>query len=1546
MTFDKVVAQTKGGTNDSGIPAGGTTTYDYVALNEGEPANQPDLPRGMVTITERNGNMKEFYVNEFQQHILTRRLTRGFRPSEPAFYETQSFFDGDGQLVRRIYPEGNEVQLTYDTAGPRGQQQNVIEIRRIADASRGGGEDLVETMTYEPLYNQTASVTDPRGNAVGFVPPLGAASAARYTTTFFYDYQESNQTVEQAEVFGIDLASVSRNLGDLNSDAKTDQVAGNLVRVAAPSVVLRADANEAQRLGSTTQAIINEIQWNDHGQRLAVIDAEGNVTDYGYNPENDPDGDGQTVSAVYKPLSADPIGYLRSMVVDSRTSARRSAAADPVMLTTEYQYDPVGNLVGVQNPRGVLTAIELNQLNEPVVITRGAGVSVANANGQLLTDESPFAYRMRSHYDSNGRVVLTETENRDGNTQGVGDYVERTITYDLLNNPVKSTVEVDAQTVLETQFRYDENELSTLVIQPEGNEVQTIYDERNLPFLITRGFGSPDASTVQVNYDRNANQSEFIDAEDNDGDPGPEVTTTVYDGFDRISEVVDPLGNRRVTEYDVASRPIHTEVFGHPAGQPNGANVLLAEAFYRLDELNRTYQVDQKLFLAGGFNPIRAVQLLDENSDGFVTDQIEYDALSRTTFTIEDDLEERQRVYDGASRPIETIDALGNRRLTDYDQNSNPVQTTSIEVPSPDLDPQVPDEQFVTHYVYDQLDRLGRATDNAGQTTRFTYDSRDNLVAQSDPLGDLMDDPLGLFPGPSQSGQINHPGNTRSYVYDGLDRRIQSIYDLRQNGQGGQPLDLSSPFNPDGQVTVTYEFDGNSRLTGMIDDNGNLTGYAYDDLNRRTDQTNADLTQYLFQYDRDDNGIHVTDPNGSVISRTYDVLNRLVQTDVNRAQGVGGTIQETYAYDGLSRLTQSTDDNGSVDTLQTCEYIFDSLSRRLEEQQNGRPISSVYAGDGRRLSCTYPGGRMISTTFDAIDRPKTVSDVSGLIGQCFYIGGAMRELKRALGNNTVLSFLDDAGTQIIGYDAVKRVSRMRHLSPDGTSPFPDREYSYNRASRRTSEKRNEDFALQDTYTYDSLYRVLNTDLDTAGMPGAIMRDQSQIGYQLDGVGNRRQVDTNSISTGPQSDLFAANEMNEYTNIDGVDRQHSDNGNLTDDGTRTFGYDYRNRLVSVVRKSDGTPIADYHYYADNRRSRKVAFDLDMPGEVEAETQFFYDGWQVSEEQDESNNPQITFVYGASHIDEVVQFERTTNHSLGADAFYAHQNARADVAAITDSGGNVVETRFYDDFGQGYDENKQQVQSSAVGNPYGFQGRRLDAETGLYYFRNRYYDPQAGRFLQRDPVWDAANLGNQYTFAANGPISSRDPDGSQSEDSVSYANPDLAYLLAKWANIDWTRHKPTGSYVAVIEKLETEIRHQSKMTARSLWEQEHRERRRKNRGVVVSGHFGIFFGDLFTGGSLTRGSFYEEEVELEYYDWGRGFASNGPEDYDWGDFDWGPGPVLNDPEEEIADIPPDDPGSETEENAPEISGPITKTFIWSFQRDPTECGKWILQIEESE
>jgi RHS repeat-associated protein len=86
------------------------------------------------------------------------------------------------------------------------------------------------------------------------------------------------------------------------------------------------------------------------------------------------------------------------------------------------------------------------------------------------------------------------------------------------------------------------------------------------------------------------------------------------------------------------------------------------------------------------------------------------------------------------------------------------------------------------------------------------------------------------------------------------------------------------------------------------------------------------------------------------------------------------------------------------------------------------------------------------------------------------------------------------------------------------------------------------------------------------------------------------------------------------------------------------------------------------------------------------------------------------------------------------------------------------------------------ASMLGNPFLYTGQPYDADVGLYYYRARYYDPNEGRFLSRDPigVWgDTSNLGNAYAYVMDDPINLRDPSGRYIESGI-----DLASLALGW------------------------------------------------------------------------------------------------------------------------------------------------------------------------
>lgn len=122
-----------------------------------------------------------------------------------------------------------------------------------------------------------------------------------------------------------------------------------------------------------------------------------------------------------------------------------------------------------------------------------------------------------------------------------------------------------------------------------------------------------------------------------------------------------------------------------------------------------------------------------------------------------------------------------------------------------------------------------------------------------------------------------------------------------------------------------------------------------------------------------------------------------------------------------------------------------------------------------------------------------------------------------------------------------------------------------------------------------------------------------------------------------------------------------------------------------------------------------------------------------------------------------------YAAGIGLYYYHYDGLGSVVAVSDGGGNILERYEYDVFGEVTirDANGQAQDQGQYGNPYFFTGRRLDDETGLYYYRERYYSPQLGRFLQPDPIGYMDGL-NLYTYTRNNPVNRTDPMGMYSYD----------------------------------------------------------------------------------------------------------------------------------------------------------------------------------------
>jgi RHS repeat-associated protein len=92
----------------------------------------------------------------------------------------------------------------------------------------------------------------------------------------------------------------------------------------------------------------------------------------------------------------------------------------------------------------------------------------------------------------------------------------------------------------------------------------------------------------------------------------------------------------------------------------------------------------------------------------------------------------------------------------------------------------------------------------------------------------------------------------------------------------------------------------------------------------------------------------------------------------------------------------------------------------------------------------------------------------------------------------------------------------------------------------------------------------------------------------------------------------------------------------------------------------------------------------------------------------------------------------------------------VTSLSSGAGALAQTYTFDSFG------KLTAASGSLTNPFRYTGREFDSETGLYYYRARYYDPSAGRFISEDPV-GFEEAGNFYRYVNNKPVTLIDPTG---------------------------------------------------------------------------------------------------------------------------------------------------------------------------------------------
>ena len=1264
LNFDRVVSQTIGGTNASGVAAGGTLTYTYQSLNPGGNPADPALPRRQATVFDRNGNHTD-YVHNANGNCLTRTdfTNRSLRPGE-GDYTTQFGYDSDGELILVMRPQGDRMQFVYDKPGAdRYREGNLIMVRSLADPHSTGGRgdghggesnDVVQTFTYEPIFNQIATSIEPRGNDPTFIPQNGGANTpGRYTRSWFYDYQEADPALNGINAyairFGISMAGGQFALGDLNGDGITAQAAGNAVKIGDPGIHLDPASMQAAIAGGPLQVIETKIEWNGHGQPTAATDAEQNRHTFQYYPETDPDGDGIASPPPADGRILDPAtgGFLKIGLIDTAQAPGRDNASNPGPINIQYdmKYDPRGTLATLIDGRGVATRYIHNALGELLEVREAAATADASGpdgtppTGRGETGLAAPGFLTRYAYDADGNVVTAEREDR-GNTRGLGQFIASHFTYDILGDLVQMDRPASPTTMLTTQYRYDANQNLTRVTEPDGNSHDNAWDERDLLLSSTRGAAGPLGgvpSTRLYDYDGDGALARLTD-----GRGG--MVDYQYDGHGRLTHVIDPVGGSADLFYDPAGNVVRSLGRGTSGGptppdRSGSGNVDLADVRGLYDEISRRIRTDAMLFVPPGPPPGRPPMLTEGSllpQDGAVNTIFEYDRLSRLTFIHKDSGALTRLDYDGAGRAMKSTDPTNDTIEWTYDAADNAVESALTELSS---QPGPLQEQFLSTFFYDALGRGTMAVDNLGETTRSLYDSLDALVVASDANGPAGGSINRRSPGHTgMSVAINAHGNVTRHVYDGADRLLSTTAVLTPTGRGDGTTsptpDTSNPANPDGLITSTNTWTGDGLPGQWVDDKGNATSYAYDNLDRLVRTTRADGTMEQINFDAEDNPNLRIDPNGTRITAQFDLAGRRMSASrsLEGPPVVEGTTLQTFEHDGLGRLTRSTDNNSPFDPSDDANvsFIYDSLGRLLEEAQasagggagGGTTRYSDIAWQAADLltGLTYPSGDQVMYGYDGAGRLTTMNDMMHpeMMATFEYIG-MDRILTRQLGNGVRLTYLDDGGTQDTGYDGVGRPIRMRHLD-SSNGLLAGFEYRYDRMGNNTSVRRLHDSdPLQNSrgnvYAYDSAGRLVSARegmLDAGHTIVSPLFDQEA--WSLDGPGNWANFTRNGTLY-----LNTPNNLNEYdepqccgTHMedgipddfldlastplpDGLNLTYDRNGNQTDTVRQSVGYNFANLPAAARDLTRGALVAAYSYDGLGRRMKRQTLGGDgTPG----------------------------------------------------------------------------------------------------------------------------------------------------------------------------------------------------------------------------------------------------------------------------------------------------------------------------------------------------------------
>lgn len=556
--------------------------------------------------------------------------------------------------------------------------------------------------------------------------------------------------------------------------------------------------------------------------------------------------------------------------------------------------------------------------------------------------------------------------------------------------------------------------------------------------------------------------------------------------------------------------------------------------------------------------------------------------------------------------------------------------------------------------------------------------------------------------------RTNPAGERDSATYDLVDRQLTAV-------------DASNK-------TTTFNYDS-LFLRKVTDARGLEHLFVRNALGWVEQETRPGSTALTNSYDANGNVLIHTNRRGQQTTFGYDDMDRVTSRTAN-----GATT--TFSY-----LTATTESRVTAENAESADTLYVNAAGRLIRSATGRPggnwyrIAYAYNTDGSlastsATSSTWSGSKTQSWGYNATNATQSFTTWAGtttlnpgtgnedLATTITYPSGlALTRTFSSLHSNFNVQYnVTDVNNRLgaqVRIDANGRIAER--LKPNADSA---RRYEYHPTGALSAQHR---------YQLTS-FGGCSSDPNYGFGCTANYQWHGTDAFTYDDVGNL-------LNNGAQ---YAANS-NRLTSTSSFTFSYDADGNMTFKGgtgfaDQTLAWNALGQLESVT---SAVATVTFGYDGFGRRVRKV-----VNGTT---TRYLHDGDNLFMELDGNGAPVVEYAY----------WGLDNPHSMlksGQTYYFVQDPVGGSVKGLVRHSDNSVQAQYgYTMFGQ-----QETTIVDNVGNVLRFAGREYDSETGFYFNRARYLDPQTGRFVSEDPIGVVGGI-NLYSYAGNDPVQKRDPTG---------------------------------------------------------------------------------------------------------------------------------------------------------------------------------------------